>query len=1008
MIQEILQPELPSARKVNRASVHTLPACKRTLRLLLLTVSVWITILPLAAQVNEEWVARYSDRDFSVDGATALAVDAAGNVYVIGSRESKRGRIQDYVTVKYNSTGEQQWVMPYNNPVARDHKATALAVDALGNVYVTGGSGSDYATIKYDTNGKQQWVRRYSSGKATALAVDAAGNVYVTGESAGRFPDRADYATIKYNTDGQQLWVARYNGFDFSRDIATALAVDATGNVYVTGISNGDYATIKYDTNGQQLWVERYDASLPDGAPALAVDEAGNVYVTGGSRGNGFNDNYATIKYNMDGQQLWVARYDSPGSNRDIATALAVDATGNVYVTGLSVGERTSYATIKYDTDGQQLWVERYISPKLVGFASDGATALAVDAASNVYVTGGSGSDYATIKYDTDGQQLWVKRYIDGDRATDLAVDATDNVYVTGGSGNSYATIKYSQVSDTEAPIITLVDDGDGDPTTNRFSLSADEQCEVSRLLLSFVDNVTDEVDGPVVPVFTVNGTAVGPDYTFPLGETTVQVTATDQADNVAQLSFIVVVVDEEAPTPDVATLPTVALALNETLATVPTSTDNCTSGTIVASTEDPLSYPAPGEYTITWQYTDEAGNVTTQIQTVNVVSPVVERLKLTSMCSDNPRQQRRWRVRNPNEEDVIYSYVVYGTQQREENLIAPSGDSFFFTTTVGGPNTTKIFWEDENGVEQSTVKASGGASCRPTVTFTTTQGECTIAREDFPNDLAEVVASAPAAYADFTFSRSTFVVGVIAGQRTNGRPGAWEIHSDCTIKPLRQGARKNFSELPNNAHSGLKYNQNWTFTVTGISADGGTIYANAINEEGFVVTGGQCKAARVPDVEPGTVVPISWQLSNRPFYGRIKGAKLGYECEVVRYNCSNGYIVGCAGSVATRTEGIGTKGSGSLSQETISLLPEEVADLQLYPNPGSQAVTLQFIGGTQWGTSTLVQLYDLTGTLVREQHIDVLRQPQYLMDVEELSSGLYMVKIIGGEIRKSLRFMKE
>ncbi len=86
--------------------------------------------------------------------------------------------------------------------------------------------------------------------------------------------------------------------------------------------------------------------------------------------------------------------------------------------------------------------------------------------------------------------------------------------------------------------------------------------------------------------------------------------------------------------------------------------------------------------------------------------------LKLTSMCSDNPDETRRWRVRNPSNSDVLIEWEVYGTSQRG-TLFAPSGDSYFYTNTVPGPNTTKIYWVD-NGIVKSTTKASGGAKCQP------------------------------------------------------------------------------------------------------------------------------------------------------------------------------------------------------------------------------------------------------------------------------------------------------
>ena len=80
------------------------------------------------------------------------------------------------------------------------------------------------------------------------------------------------------------------------------------------------------------------------------MDGSGNVYVTGRSYGSGTDYDYATLKYDPDGNQLWIQRYNGPGNALDEATAIAVDGAGNVYVTGFGSGSGTDYdyATLKY------------------------------------------------------------------------------------------------------------------------------------------------------------------------------------------------------------------------------------------------------------------------------------------------------------------------------------------------------------------------------------------------------------------------------------------------------------------------------------------------------------------------------------------------------------------------------------------------------------------------------------------------------------------------------------
>jgi len=394
------------------------------------------------------------------DSAKAIAVDASGNAYVAGhSYGASNGA--DYIILKYNSAGQLQWEARYDGPAGDDDWGTAMAVDSSGNVYVTGqsrgtSSGDDCATVKYNTNGTRLWAARYdgpagSNDWGSSLVLDASGNVYVTGGSFGTGSD-ADYITIKYDSNGNELWAERYNGPANGPDAARAVALDGSGNVCVTGESSGvatgyDFATIKYNTNGTQLWIARLDgpAGADDRSSSVGTDGSGNVYVAGFVRATHLlNDDFATVKYDSSGNQLWVEYYDGPLSRMDRPRSMAVDAAGNVWVTGESYDGNTGkphYATVKYSSAGSELWVARYSG--LDENFSNVSTALAVDAAGNAYVTGASGTThpvfaltYATIQYDGNGNEQWVVRYGTADTYSDfgnaVTVDADGNVYVTG------------------------------------------------------------------------------------------------------------------------------------------------------------------------------------------------------------------------------------------------------------------------------------------------------------------------------------------------------------------------------------------------------------------------------------------------------------------------------------------------------------------------------------------------------------------------------------------------
>jgi hypothetical protein len=419
------------------------------------------------SQVNQEWVARYDGPGSNYDEANAVAVDQSGNVFITGQSEQSLLNF-DCATIKYNSYGGEEWVQRFNGSENQTDIGKSIAVVGSGDVYVLAQSHVNFVTFKY-TNllGNELWkkILNNCNGAAT-LVLDNQTNIYVTGAGDNNASNNNDYTTIKYNILGTEQWIAQYSGPDSLDDGASDITVDNYGNVYVTGIIGGyissDYATVKYNHLGVVQWSQTYNgpADFDDGAIAIALDDSGNVYVTGSSEQSYGVRDYATIKYNSTGVLRWVNRFNFVGD--DVAKDIAVDGEGNVYVTGWSegIGTSTDYATIMYSSAGVQQWVARYNGPDSLG---DGAYALALDASGNVYVTGGSTKDWyedcVTVKYNPNGSEIWVQRYNgpgnQSDQGKAIAVDDAGNVYVTGGSygdgtKTDYVTIKYSQPAGIE------------------------------------------------------------------------------------------------------------------------------------------------------------------------------------------------------------------------------------------------------------------------------------------------------------------------------------------------------------------------------------------------------------------------------------------------------------------------------------------------------------------------------------------------------------------------------
>ncbi len=435
----------------------------------ILIIVILSSVFPLLAGngVQRVWVKHFN----SNSSVAVMQLDSASNVYIGG---------YDYI-IKYNSAGNQLWTASHQgNPTS-----LLLKKQNLVFVYMGGDWDNGYAygikNINPET-GTQNWELDYTGDQSwnepIASVQDKFGNLYVVGFSGQR--GHYNCVLTKINPAGQVDWQKIYDS-GFSEQ-PTDVVISQTGDIYIAGnifkSNRANYLLLKYDSDGQFKWSKTYVGKNNNWAEAVkaSLDSDGNLYVAGfsGNYDGHLKSNFHILKYDSDGNLIWLNSYDGPYNGHDwdidTPTDLLVNSDGIFVTGGIASSSEYDWVVIKYDFDGNRKWVNTYNN----GY-SDYPVDLAADAQGNIYVVGKihnpksgfyANMDFLTVKYNgKTGQRIWQMVY-DGssksyDRPTAIAVDGNYDVYVSGTTSYfksvQFTTIKYSQtITGISQPLKTV------------------------------------------------------------------------------------------------------------------------------------------------------------------------------------------------------------------------------------------------------------------------------------------------------------------------------------------------------------------------------------------------------------------------------------------------------------------------------------------------------------------------------------------------------------------------
>lgn len=450
---------------------------------ILLTILTVITLTStFQSQVYREWVQRYGRAGNITENPNRIGIDRSGNIICVNNPQP--GSNADIDLLKYNSSGVNLWVQPFNGVQNENDYAEMFYIDDSSKIYYGGsrnqifaGQACDPYIRKYNTNGTLQWDISFNSlseyGHVEGMYTNISGEITFVGFWGGFTPNIDVYA-MKLTPSGSQIWTNSWV-VPGQREDGNCILSDAAGNIYIAGGFNLPTATDiflrKLSSTGTQLWNVTFNGPQNKAdyvySGGLALDNSGNVYALGIVNSNDIWSNSGDIdivllKYNSGGALQWTRYFKGNANEADWPSGIVIDPQNNIYISGSyrDVITKDDAFLAKYNTNGDSVWVKRYNGPVNL---NDGFSAPVLDKFGNIYVGGShrmttnTGQDALVRKYNSAGVLIWSQSYNGtSPDSTDYyqtpAIDSNGTVYCLGGSYYTGADIDMILVKYLQPP----------------------------------------------------------------------------------------------------------------------------------------------------------------------------------------------------------------------------------------------------------------------------------------------------------------------------------------------------------------------------------------------------------------------------------------------------------------------------------------------------------------------------------------------------------------------------